>query len=105
MTFSKSAKTQPWVKAFLTCTLLFAAHSAMAAGGLGSAEAGLKDFFTSFYGIALILAMFGLLGCAIMGWMGMKHWGDLFPIMGWIAVGGATPSIVKMIWEWGKSAL
>ena len=90
MTFSMSAKTQPWVKAFLTCTLLFAAHSAMAAGGLGSAEAGLKDFFTSFYGIALILAMFGLLGCAIMGW---------------IAVGGATPSIVKMIWEWGKSAL
>lgn len=105
MTFSMSTKTQPWVKVFLTCSLLFAAQSAMAAGGLGSAESGLKDFFTSFHGIALILAMFGLLGCAVMGFMGMKHWGDLFPIMGWIAVAGATPSIVKMIWDWGKSSL
>ena len=56
MTLVMNANTRSWVKAFLMCALLFGAQMAMAAGGLGSIESGMKNWFTSFYGIVAIIA-------------------------------------------------
>jgi trbC/VIRB2 family len=96
-------ETKHWVKTTLLCVLLCGIQTAMAAGGLSSVESGAKEFFTSFYGIAAIIAAFSLLGCAIMGMAGMKSWGDLFPVMGWIVIAAGTSAIVKALWDWGKS--
>ena len=104
MTLVMNANTRSWVKAFLMCALLFGAQMAMAAGGLGSIESGMKSWFTSFYGIVAIIAGFALLGCAAMGMLNMKSWGDLIPVMGWIVVAAASSALVKALWDWGKSA-
>ncbi len=102
---STNSETKHWVKAVLLCTLLCGVQTAMAAGGLSGIEGGLKDFFKSFYGIVAILVGFGLLGCGLMGAMGVKQWAEIVPVAGWVVFCGAVPTLIKLLWDWGTSAL
>ncbi len=101
---STNIETKHWVKVALLCTLLFGVQTAMAAGGLSGIEGGLKDFFKSFYGIVFILVGFGILGLGVMGALGARQWADVIPMMGWVVFCGAVPALLKMLWDWGKSA-
>ena len=92
-----------WVKSILMCTLLAACQSALAAGGLGNVESGLKEFLTSFYGIVAIIAGFALLACAMMGMADRMGWGEVVVKCGWIIFAAASLAIVKYLWDLGKN--
>lgn len=103
MDYAMNPTKQVWLKAFFCCALLAIADTALAAGGLGSIETGLKDFLSSFYAIVAIIAGFALLGCAMMGMTGRQSWGEVIVNCGWVIFAAASLAIVKALWDWGKN--
>lgn len=100
---SVSPNTRQWCKAVALCSMLGAVQLAMAAGGLSSVESGLKEFFTSFYGLCAIIAGFTILFVMIQGFSGRGHWPDLLEKGAWVVGAAASAAIVKALWDWGKS--
>ncbi len=100
---SVSPNTRQRCKAVALCSMLGAVQLAMAAGGLSSVESGLKEFFTSFYGLCAIIAGFTILFVMIQGFSGRGHWPDLLEKGAWVVGAAASAAIVKALWDWGKS--
>lgn len=100
---SVSSNARQWCKAVAIASMMGAAQFAMAAGGLSSVESGLKDFFTSFYGICAIVAGFAILFVMVKGFSGHGNWPDLIEKAAWVIGAAASAALVKALWDWGKS--
>ena len=100
---SISPNARQWCKAVALGSMLGVAQFAMAAGGLSGVESGLKEFFTSFYGICAIIAGFTILFVMVQGFSGRGHWPDLIERGAWVIGAAAAGAIVKALWDWGKS--
>ena len=104
MTFPTSAKTQPWVKAFLTCSLLFAAQSAMAVGGFADGiKKGAINVQDAIYALAGVGAAIALLITFIWGYFGEKRITDVLRVCMWIVGAGAAIAGAAWLFDIGKN--
>ncbi len=98
-----SENTRQWVKAALFCAMLGGVQTALAAGGLSTAESSLKEWFKEWYNILAVVSGVIIVGVAILGAMREMQFGDILKVCGWIFLVGCGPALAMAIFKLGQS--